>query len=156
MPLVSTLIDRIAIPRQLMDAKALRSRLSNGSLPLDGDFESDAALLPTNDLKSLLVQLIHILQAPGTGRHGKTAEDHGLSQYQSIGKANSEVLLLIREFGARELSQVISRLDAEPENAEENQLRWVFELPVKFQDGLRSLRFRLVQTKRQQTSATAR
>lgn len=142
--LIGFLADRLTTPRMLINALSLQSALRGGSLLLGGGMGTDSAAKQGETLQSLLMQLFAGLEAANKAARGSMAESYGLSQYQSTGRYGQEVvLLMLRDLG-KDLARMLVTQEPPPESAEGLEYRWIFELPINFQNVIRPvyLRFR--------------
>jgi len=153
--LIAAMVERIIAPRLLADPRTLKSALLSGSLLIEGASKTGAASQSGKDLNSLLMQLVRSLEAANKAKHGLALQDYGLAQYLNAGRHGTDIiLLLLRELG-RDLTRMVAAQEHSPETPEECEHRWVFELPVNFQDRVRSVYLRILKRKRWNKRADA-
>jgi|GEM_PF-3143562 len=139
--LVAALFERLVTPRILTSPGTLKSALLGVCLSVEGSTGSVTESGSGEDLKSLLLQLIRSLSA--TNITGKNLDIYGLSLYQGVGRYDSDlIMLLVHELG-KELSRTIAKQEQFAEASDECEHRWIYELPVHFQDRLRSIYLRI-------------
>lgn len=145
--LVTALIDRIAVPEMLTNPATLKPALLHAGLLLGEGSTTAGMSVPGNDLRSLLIQLVRSLAGTSTSDPGRLLENSGLTLYQQVSRAGTGFpLLMARELG-EELLQMSKTQKQEQETIELYERRWVFELPVNFQDRLSSVYVRLFEEK---------
>jgi hypothetical protein len=145
--LVAALIDRIAVPEMLTNPLTLKPALLQASLLLVEPSTTTGVSVPDNDLRSHLIQLVHSLAGTSISDPGKVLENSGLALYQRVSRVGSSFSLLMAGKLGEELLQRSSTRKQEQETIEFYERRWVFELPVNFQDRLGSIAIRLFEEK---------
>lgn len=155
--LIAALRQRIVLPDSLAKLRTLKPALRDASLLLDGNLHPDDAGEVETNLKSLLLQVLRSISggnAPAgkAQLHGDLDALLGMSLYQSVSNTgNGPNAQLARRMEDELLRMFIFQKTALDESEEHGQ-RWLFELPVNFQDRVRSVAIRIMQNRKQRPS----
>jgi hypothetical protein len=141
--LIAALNKRLVDPQLLTSPSTLKPTLLDASVLLAGGLTAGVASESSNELKSLLFQLVRSLAGVNSTVQQGMLENDGLALYQNIGRAGAgTAMLLARELG-EELLRMFNAQRHDIETDEQYERRWLFELPVNFQDRLRSIVIRI-------------
>jgi len=146
--LYAALQQRIVYSSSLTNSRSLKPALRDSSLLMGGSLHPDDAGEEDSDMKTLLLQIVRGLgsagadQARSAGR-GQTAMSTGLALYQSVLTSGVDVAALAAKEAEDEFLRMFffhkSIADHAEEQSEEQGQRWLFELPFRFQNRVRSV-----------------
>lgn len=158
--MLTTLRERIVTSASIASPEALKAALQEASIVLAGVVLSDKGAGKTSGLTLLLQQIVASLTPEATfaGKspvHVTTRDATGLALYQSVNRTvadtTSKLPLGILPRLAAELEDEILHLFARqqrlPDEINDYAYRWVYELPVNFQDRVRSIAIRIYKEK---------
>lgn len=155
--LLAALRERFVNPDQLVHPRPLRAALSDASLLLQGHPLPVDAGKSGADLKALWLQLVRSLGGgnpggaaeTGLGNAGRAAQPYGLALYQSVDRSALGLAGLFAREVEEEFLRLLRYQQRMPDPNDDLTQRWLFELPVNFQDRPRSVTIRLLHEHKQ-------
>ena len=153
--LYAALQQRIVFSSTLTNSRTLKPALRDSSLLMEGSLHPDDAGEEDSDMKTLLLQIVRGLgsagadQARSAGR-GQTAMSTGLALYQSVLTSGVEIAALAAKEVEDEFLRMFFFHKSSADHTEEQGQRWLFELPFRFQNRIRSVSIGIYEEDRKQ------
>lgn len=153
--LYTALKQRIVYSSSLTNSRTLKPALRYASLPVEGILHPDDAGEEESDMRSLLLQIVRGLGSADADRgrssgRSQTATNSGLALYQSVGTSGVEIAALAAKEVEDEFLRMFIFHKPVADHSDEQEQRWLFELPFRFQNKVRAVSIGIYEEDRKQ------